>query len=682
MYRISFYHWLPIADNMLPEIEDALRKKGDGIVGVHSQDDAVYYEAQFKFAPNERMAGFFPVKGKINQRGFTQNVLMVPPIPGLSLSALTNEVVVELRDFLVELLFCIAPLAVRNKLAVLNEGIVSLQEFESKVFDPLIDAPAKSFLRDYHFVAILVDKSLRSEMDTPFKVPRLKLNVSPTLDATRAIVNEDENCILFYSECFSEEEQETLDSVIYKFCALATFVRFVSRVIVILKQARDNVIPLRRQLAIALQRDTEEYFGLLTRMKKYLTYVNIKLPVVQKVLNHLAAAKTSNQFQAKVASFDEPQKILKYPTICAIDRQCHPRLQPSYIIEKINEDTARLKALYTEDIDEMKVISEELSEVLEGSLMSESVEISARGLDASQASLDLDRGSKNRANALVIFSLLVVANVGYSLAGEFKLDTEWKVLAMFVLVAGAFLITRNQINSKSSCFRLIIPFNEAVPADCLKKMAEREDLKRSESNGGRRTITWSEQLRARIKPHPGWPLGLLVRFRRAHNQAAIHNFDLTIDYEARGFIHSVTVETEHDHGKFDMRELVIQVIQHLAQGDGLSQYDHKDTSLLAKVLSNLDIPLVPALPSLNRLLAEPADELGRVLSRYLDGPEDTSISKEDRIFAQDILGNKMLYKRWLVDLVTEKPPLLTLLGESNVERKESTLSTLERSNGG
>jgi hypothetical protein len=66
-------------------------------------------------------------------------------------------------------------------------------------------------------------------------------------------------------------------------------------------------------LSIALQRRKEEYLDTLVDAKKYLTYINIKLPVVHKVINHLNDARSSTQFKAKINAFTE--KISSYPTI-------------------------------------------------------------------------------------------------------------------------------------------------------------------------------------------------------------------------------------------------------------------------------------------------------------------------------------------------------------------------------
>jgi hypothetical protein len=343
MLRLSVYHWLPIADNMLPEIEQALIQQTKyKINNIRPVPDAVLYDVKFHFAQ-----GSLTIKGKINQRGFSQNVIAIPEISNRTLSGALETIIPQIRAFLVDLLFDIVPQAVKNKLAVLYEGIVSFQEFEANIFEPLIDNPAKAFLYEYQFMVLLIGKEKWCDIEAGFDVPSIDLEVKPSLEKERAIVNHKANCVLFYSDLFHDQEQQELDGIVYKYCALITYLRFVSRVVFILKEVRDHVIPLRRQLTVALQKNTEEYFSLLTRMKKYLTYVNIKLPVVQKVLNHLNAAKRSAQFSEKVVAFvDNEETSSRFSSIRSINRTDYDRLKPIYVITKIDEDYTRLQALY------------------------------------------------------------------------------------------------------------------------------------------------------------------------------------------------------------------------------------------------------------------------------------------------------------------------------------------------
>ncbi len=682
MIRIAVYHWLPIADNMLPEIERELRKDHSGrIKDVTVDQDSVSYMLTFNFTRDGRPSGCFPMRGKINQRGFAQHILNVAPIPGISLSAMLNEMVPAARDFLADLLFEIAPLAVRNKLAVLHEGIVSFQQFHASVFEPRIDSSAKSFLLNYNLVAVMLDNQQTEAMQAGFEISDLKIIVPASNAPTRAIANPEGTCVLFYSTEYHPDELSILDSVIYKFGALATYVRFVARVIVILKETRDHVIPLRRQLAIALQRNTEEHFLSLTQMKKYLTYVNIKLPVVQKVLNHLNAARFSDQFAAKVATFDEPSKIYAYPAIRAVETS---RLQPHHMILKIEEDSKRLQALYDEDLKEINVLSNELSQVLEGSLLSESVQIWNRGLDTAQASLELDRGGKNRANALKVLSIVLSANLGALIADAFGLPAAIKLLIGLGVAGIAWFFTEFVIQRRASYFRLVIPINATVPRSSLDSLTDHQKLKRTETNGTRRIRTWSERFEVNGQTAEEYSRrrenGHTPYFRRSRKR----EFDITIDYEKRGFIHALTIETEYNRETFNARKLVEQIVERMETAGCLAQYENQETSLLAEVLLHLDIFLDRDLVALNKILTLPSAELCQLIITGSHDEGDGALSKEDRRFVEDIVKRRNKYMKWLID-VQEDPKqakLLTLLGKHNVQRKLNIVGTPEAQDGG
>src|ERR671932_589617 len=124
MIRIAIYHWLPIADNMMPEIEASLKAMpSDSITDLMVDHDAITYKVLFTLSGEGRGTGCFPVRGKINQRGFSQHILNLAPIAGMPLGAMLNEIVPALQAFLAEHLASIVPMGVRNKCAVLREGI-------------------------------------------------------------------------------------------------------------------------------------------------------------------------------------------------------------------------------------------------------------------------------------------------------------------------------------------------------------------------------------------------------------------------------------------------------------------------------------------------------------------------------------------------------------------------------
>jgi hypothetical protein len=221
----------------------------------------------------------------------------------MTLSSILNDIVPQFQSHVVSLLINACPFAVRNKFSVILEGIVSFQDFEAVKFEPLIAPFATASLKKHSFLSILIDSEYQKDIETGFDVPTLGLNVLATKKATTVVTNEQRNCFLFFSTNYSKDELYQFDGAIYKYFALLAFSSFITRVIDILKSTRDHIVPLRRRLSIALQRRTEEYLDTLNRTKKYLTYVNIKLPVVYKVINHLNDALNSKQFRAKIDTF-------------------------------------------------------------------------------------------------------------------------------------------------------------------------------------------------------------------------------------------------------------------------------------------------------------------------------------------------------------------------------------------
>jgi hypothetical protein len=673
MFRVSIYHWLPLADNMLPDIEGNLIRKENTVVTqtAEGSSDAVEYKANCNLVYRDSVIGQLDIKGKINQRGFTQHVCELEPISGLTLGGIIGLLVPQLRTFTAEILYEIVPISVRNKLAVLHEGIKSFQEFESEKFDPLIDTPAKAFLGRYHVIAILLDSQYqpyREAMRIGLSVSSLLLDVPHSTESCTAI-SQDELCFLFYSDELTEGEKHLLDSVIYKYFALLNFMRFVAYVIVILKDVRDHVIPLRRELVIKLQRNTEEHFVWLTRLKKYLSYVNIKLPVIQKVWNHLNAAYKSDQFTAKVATFNDPAKISRYVAIRQIRLS---KIQPLNIISKITEDYGRLQALYDEDIKEIDVISEELSEVLEGSLLAQNVQILTRELDATRVSLELDRGGKNRANALKVLSVLASANIGALVANLFNFSQSITFLITVATGLFAFIFTELYIGSNASYFRLVVPLNITVPRESLAALTSRR-LKRTETNGTRRINTWAEK----------YYINTFYKPKRGNKR----KFDVTIDYEMRGYIYSITLETESRRTEFDTLHLMIQLVHQMDEAgckilEPFSRRPIEDSSLLAGVLEHLDISLNSNLKALNKILTTPSYELQTALEEYTSNVHfASSLSEQDSEFLDEIVERSDEYLGWLLALRTKadtnQSRLLRLLGETNIQHKYEVIRQIK-----
>lgn len=706
MIRFTVIHWIPVADNMLPEIMDALLiklKTQEIAEKPNKEGDAVLYSAQFTFEDNYGVNNAIAY-GKINQRGFAQHVFEIPHITGMSLSNFLNRFIPRALKSLSEFLFDIVPLSVRNKLAVLNEGIYAFQEFESNKFEPLIDIPGKLFLRTQCVVAIIIGEKYLEDIQTGLEIPNLRLNASfvshkgeiSTIPVERVFrddsqryltaISSDNKCFVFYISNFDATKRALHDDEIFKFCALVAYIQFIDRIINILKEVRDHMIPLRRQLAIKLQRNTEDHFNTLTNMKKYLTYVNIKVPVIKKVLNHAELAWKSPQFIAKLSTF-EASKIANYPNINLISlHDLRPNnLRPTTLSSKIQEDMERLPKLYDEDENEVRTFSEELTYVLQGTLMSENVQILTRELDTSRAVLELDRGGKNRSNALKILSVALSANLGALIATELGLQAGPKLIAAFGLAFLAWIFTEWYIGRKAAYFRLVIPINTHAPADSLSNLTHNHALKRIDANGNRRTRTWSQmfrisdasQVNSSSMHQMSWFRRRMISYkswqRRKYNK---RRFDVTIDYEKRGYIHSIMLEAEYDFVQFGTAELVEQVISDLDRYDCLRFYREREeleeTSLLANSLSHLGVFLDPELVSLNMILTSSSPELRQSLLTYKDNPEDTSISDDDRFYLHHIFEDRNLYIRWLVNLQEqpEQSKLLRLIGLTNAKRKQ------------
>ena len=203
--QVSIYHWLPIADNMLPDILLNLRNSSlpCKVLNPLHRTDAITYSAQFSFR-----GAIYPLHGKINQHGSPQIVLELPTVSGMPLTAMLNEAIPDLRLQVARLLFAMVPLAVRNKLAVLFEGIVSFQSFESNVFAPPIDAPAMKLLEENHLISTIgLDPQHEEDLRTGFVAQAIRLQVDAETEfeveheAGRAdvttFISKDEKCFLF-----------------------------------------------------------------------------------------------------------------------------------------------------------------------------------------------------------------------------------------------------------------------------------------------------------------------------------------------------------------------------------------------------------------------------------------------------------------------------------------------------
>jgi len=682
MLRVSVYHWIPIADNMLPEINSAIVKMGfsSGI-----EKDSVEYDANYTFKLEKSANNSVKIHGKINQRGFSQVTLDLYPITGMTLSSILNDIVPNFVEYIVSFLLLACPFAVRNKFAVIYEGIVSFQEFETVKFEPQITQTATVSMKKHSIVSILVDEAFRDEIQKGFEVPSLKIKSLRNDDNMLVLMNTDRNCLFMYSSEFSKDELYRFDGAIYKYCALLTYEGFVSRVIQLLKDTRDHVIPLRRQLAIALQRRTEEYLDILSRTKKYITYVNIKLPVINKVLNHLNDALESKQFKAKINTFS-PEKISSYPTIEYIhDKLNDNLLKPSTIIGQIDESAGRLQKLFTEIEKEVNQFSSELSLVLSGSFLSENVQKLTKATQTLRDQLEVARSGKNRENALMYLSILLFANFGALIFRELNFVGLPLVIIAISFAILALIYIRSELRNKGSYFQIEIPVNKNLSRQALRDLTEQVPIKSFDAKGRARQKTWQVYLytdrqvsyksliNGYFNPNKKTWFMKIPWFMKI---SKIKEFDLSLEYEKHGYVHSIILETEHSSAKFDLQPLVFQIVYLLQSARILEFYDMKETSLYVELLTNLDIFVDRTLQGLNFILTVSSDELRLALN---SSPGDNmSLIRDDTHIIKDIHENSRKYLGWLIDKGSKNDIDKLMFGEHNLLVKIEIISKIIR----
>jgi hypothetical protein len=669
MIRISIYHWLPIADNMLLEIEKRLHALSPHQVNdVEMERDAVTYHTIFNFSRDFRSVAVFPLPGKINQRGFCQHVLTIAPIAGVPLHALLNDLVPDLAHSVSDLLYAIAPDSVRNKLAILYAGVTPFQQFHSTILEPPLEQAVRSFLFSNQVTAILLDERSVDHVRAGFTIPSLGIQVKPFQGNAGAFTSNNGNTILFYSTEFTPDEWTTYDSVIYKYCALVLYARTVDYATSILKQARDHLIPLRRRLVLALQGNIPEHFDALTHMKRYLTYVNIKLPVIQKVIHHLQATRNTQTFAAKIATFDEPIKVFGYPTIRSIESTIW---QPPYLIGKIDDETQRFETLFEEDIQEIQIVSSELSQMLEGSLLSEQLRVAQHSLEAAQSMLEIERSTKNLANTNKTVIILLMTAIGMLIVATLNVGIVWTITVGLILFTVGSLVTAFALKRHAAYFRFVIPVRANFEPDALANWISQQKLIKNKTNGNQITCSWQQTIPVRLLSKVGEP----QRDKEYLNKA----FDVTAEFQRRGFLNAIILEAEHFSADFETRDLIEHVFAGLLNNACLKAEEMHETSLYVRILSLLELPLEERLPALNNLLTLSSAQVSQIVTTGSSNQEDTSLSKLDLHVLQDLNGQLRAYKDWLRDTL-ENPTrsnLLGLLGPQNVHSKLKLLEQLE-----
>lgn len=672
MIRISIYHWLPIAENMLFEIEKRLRALSPQQVNdIEMERDAVTFHTTFKFSRDFRSVAVFPLPGKINQRGFCQHVLTIAPIHGVALNAMLNDLVPDFVRSVSELLYAVIPDSARSKLAILNAGVAPFQQFQVTTLDPPMEQAAHAFLQQNQVTAILLDERSADYLHAGFSIPNLHLDIKPFDGDAGAFTSETNNNILFYATEFTPDEWAIHDSVIYKYCALLLYTRTLDHATSILRQARDHIIPLRRRLVLALQGNIAEQFETLTQMKRYLMYVNIKLPVIQKVSHHLQTTHNTQTFAAKLSTFDEPIKVFGYPTIRSIENTIW---QPPYLIGKIDEETRRLESQFDEDLEEIQIISSELSQMLESSLLSEQLQVARQALDASQATLEIERSSKNLANAYKTVAILLIAGLGMLIADAMNLGAGSVIAAGIVATFVGYLATNFALKRRKAYFRLVIPVHTNFSADTLARWIGRHTLLKNKANGNQITCSWQQTIPVRV-------IGEMNE-AKSHSRRTLFiykRFDVTADLLRRGFLNTVTIETEHFSADFESRDLVEHILTELLSSECAESNPAHETSVYVRILSLLGLPLEEQLPALNNLLTLPSAQLSQIITTGASNQEDANLSKLDLYVLQDLNGQLRAYQEWLRETL-ESPKrrnLLELIGAQNVHDKLTLLKQVE-----
>lgn len=688
MLRVFAYHWLPMADNMLLEssnfvegsIEQGIRdSKHVNSASVNIDIDAISYEILFPLDSLERNSVNLKIQGRINLRGFCQHTLIVNSPPD-SVANWLNKIVPQYCDFLRDFLIDIVPYTVKNNAAVLYERMADFKRFNSNPFETSIDNAAQEYFSEQKFVIISVNKIIAQTLEgTALTALGIGLNESIVLDKDiLPLISTDRKILLFISDSFVKEEQTIHDGIYYKFGAVVTFTQTTLLVIDILRETRSHVPPLRRELAIALQPSSaiEEDFTPFTRISRYLGYVNIKLPVIKTVRGYLTRVYGSDEFKAKIDTFSSVHKYQSFPSLSAISLYT---LQPVNLVKRLDDAYKRLDEFLSEEKEELGIVSDEIERHLNIALASERARISARELEATETNRELNRGGKNRANALKGLSIVLAGGLGLSIASEIEtvlldytnvpvlFSTALSLGFMAAVIAGAWYFINWTIRSQSGHFRMVMEIKNKIPPTKLKAFTAPQKLKRSEINRGRRIQAWDQQINCYLKPKKNY-ISRLLRQQ--------HKFNVTLDYETSGFVHLISVECEYQDVSFDERCIVTTIFEQMQQAGCFAHLSKKHTSLYADVLMQLDLPIEDSLPSLNYILTLQEQEFRSRLEGYItvvktDGDyrrlamTDAEISN-----LEHIINNRSGYQNWLGNWIgKESDSMVGLLGAENINSK-------------
>ena len=343
------------------------------------------------------------------------------------------------------------------------------------------------------------------------------------------------------------------------------------------------------------------------------------------------------------------------------------------MIGKIGEETRRLETLFDKDLAEIQIVSTELSQVLEGNLLSEQLQIAQQSLDAAQSMLEIERRTKNLANANKSVILLLMTAIGILIASSLQLGPAETVGMGLALCLLGYFVTAFALRRHASYFRLVIPIRANFSPDALADWIGQHCLVKNYTNGNQITCSWKQVIPVRM-PAGGNPVP-----RPTPQEYLKQPFDVTVEFQRRGFLNTVTLETEYFNADFETPDLVAQVFGGLLESACLKTDEPCETSLYARTMSLLELPLEENLPALNKLLTLPSAQVTQIIKTGASSQEDASLSKLDLNILQDLNGQPRAYRDWLNELLTNprRRNLLALLGLQNVQTKLSLLERLE-----
>jgi hypothetical protein len=409
---------------------------------------------------------------------------------------------------------------------------------------------------------------------------------------------------------------------------------------------------VRRRLAIALQQNTDDHYDELTYIKKFLTYVNVKLPVIDKVLRHICALSEDTSVAGRLKQFADAATQARFESVMALKQartdNHHSMLLPMELCDQLTALFQRLPKLYDENSKEVAVVSDELSRVLEGTMLSANVGLLTRQVDTALTTLELDRTAKNRANALKILSVVLGLSLAGSLAADvgFTGSQKWVVATLLTVLGGAILEVYIRLNSHY--FRLVLPINRMVNREALERLLTSRQLSRIDQHGSRQVAAFKHRFAM-----GGQTTTISRRFLGRMLAGAVRRlvprkqFDLAIDYERRGYIKSLTLATEYYLRDFDLAHLIREVVNELwiHQRLGMTTPNGQLANTpFIEVLNEAGVLLDIRYPALNRLLSLSTSELESMfrVARHLHVVPDT-----DRSFLEELASQRNELSTWL-----------------------------------